>query len=326
MSVDEDTELRDLVAQTLESNGILDKIRAELRANVFLALEEQESLKNGNLVNKKLSKFLNTKEGSLAASLVLDFLKCFHLDFTLAVFNPESGHANKFETRDELAKTLKLNVDFKESPLIVELMRQSQQDGGANKVTQGKNAKEKSEDSLSYSPRSPTKIPLRIDSKGKKDNNFISNENSDRSIDSSFGNDKDASDKILKEQKSKVNSKRHDDEDNELLAELGLSKESNKKPLMANSWVHDDIKGKVNDKVDRHTLGSLKDAPPLPGIGVKKNSKDDLDFNSSGDWRDLAAIEEKISKLGFAQPHLMEIHYIMFGWFHTPHFCRGELK
>ncbi|GFR97827.1 FGFR1 oncogene partner [Elysia marginata] len=50
MSADEDTELRDLVAQTLESNGTLGKLRAQLRASVFLALEDQE---NGQDLTKK---------------------------------------------------------------------------------------------------------------------------------------------------------------------------------------------------------------------------------------------------------------------------------
>ena len=39
---DEDTELRDLVTQTLENNGLLGKIQAQLRAGVFLALEDTD--------------------------------------------------------------------------------------------------------------------------------------------------------------------------------------------------------------------------------------------------------------------------------------------
>lgn len=74
MSTEEDTELRDLVAQTLESNGCLSKIRvnyekfnvicfikivyfqAQLRASVFLALDEDEGvciLKNGFIFSTK---------------------------------------------------------------------------------------------------------------------------------------------------------------------------------------------------------------------------------------------------------------------------------
>ncbi|XP_072907857.1 centrosomal protein 43 isoform X4 [Hemitrygon akajei] len=44
MSAEEDTELRDLLVQTLENSGVLNKLKAELRAAVFLALEEQERI------------------------------------------------------------------------------------------------------------------------------------------------------------------------------------------------------------------------------------------------------------------------------------------
>ena len=39
-TTEEDTELRDLVAATLENAGVLGKIKAQLRANVYIALEE----------------------------------------------------------------------------------------------------------------------------------------------------------------------------------------------------------------------------------------------------------------------------------------------
>ncbi|XP_042301724.1 centrosomal protein 43 isoform X4 [Sceloporus undulatus] len=93
-ATEEDTELRDLLVQTLESSGVLNKIKAELRAAVFLALEEQEKVENKTpLVNESLRKFLNTKDGRLVASLVAEFLQFFNLDFTLAVFQPESSTA-----------------------------------------------------------------------------------------------------------------------------------------------------------------------------------------------------------------------------------------
>ena len=46
MSVDgdEDTELRDLVISSLKSSGVLGKLRANLRSNVYLALECQLEL------------------------------------------------------------------------------------------------------------------------------------------------------------------------------------------------------------------------------------------------------------------------------------------
>merc|ERR1712212_1010119 len=108
MSTEEDTELRDLVAQTLETNGVLNKIRAELRANVFLALEEQDGVQDGNVSNKPLSEFLDSKEGHQAFSLVREFLQFFNLDFTLAVLEPESNYVGKGQSRDNLRSDLGL--------------------------------------------------------------------------------------------------------------------------------------------------------------------------------------------------------------------------
>uniref|UniRef100_K1PR51 Centrosomal protein 43 n=1 Tax=Magallana gigas TaxID=29159 RepID=K1PR51_MAGGI len=106
MSADEDTELRDLVAQTLEANGVLGKIRAQLRASVFLALEEQEQ-SQGN-TNPSLKQYLSTKEGQAVAGLVREFLEFFNLDYTLAVFEPEAGLGPDNGSRQQLARELNI--------------------------------------------------------------------------------------------------------------------------------------------------------------------------------------------------------------------------
>ncbi|XP_064604114.1 centrosomal protein 43-like isoform X2 [Liolophura sinensis] len=132
MSADEDTELRDLVAQTLESNGVLGKIRAELRASVFLTLEEQESVQNKTpFLNAELKKFLITKEGRLVAGLVQEFLEHFNLEFTQAVFEPESGVKSVYDGRESLAHELNLHVDAtigdnNKQPLLKELVTRLQ--------------------------------------------------------------------------------------------------------------------------------------------------------------------------------------------------------
>ncbi|XP_052088591.1 centrosomal protein 43-like isoform X4 [Mytilus californianus] len=126
MSADEDTELRDLVAQTLETNGVLGKIRAQLRASVFLALEEQESSQNKTpFANHDLRKFLGTKEGKAVAGLIKEFLEFFQLEYTLAVFEPEAGLNIPHESRDTLAKELNVaDTGQSAGPLIAELVQQ----------------------------------------------------------------------------------------------------------------------------------------------------------------------------------------------------------
>eukprot|EP00117_Sycon_ciliatum_P010943 scpid68086/ scgid12619/ FGFR1 oncogene partner len=83
-------ELRNLVARTLETQGVLGKIRAELRAAVFLALDEQGALESP-LVNKSLTSFLSSENGMLVMDLVQEFLNFFHLDYTYNVLQPETG-------------------------------------------------------------------------------------------------------------------------------------------------------------------------------------------------------------------------------------------
>lgn len=127
---EEDTELRDLLVQTLENNGVLSRIKAELRAAVFLALEEQEKVENKTpLVNESLRKFLTTKDGRLVASLVAEFLQFFNLDFTLAVFQPEASTLHGLDGRENLARDLGI-IEAEGTvggPLLLEVIRRCQQ-------------------------------------------------------------------------------------------------------------------------------------------------------------------------------------------------------
>ncbi|NXA53132.1 FR1OP protein, partial [Nothocercus julius] len=129
-AAEEDTELRDLLVQTLESTGVLNKIKAELRAAVFLALEEQEKVENKTpLVNESLKNFLSTKDGRLVAGLVAEFLHYFNLDFTLAVFQPESSTLNGLDGRENLARDLGI-IEAEGTvggPLLLEVVRKCQQ-------------------------------------------------------------------------------------------------------------------------------------------------------------------------------------------------------
>ncbi|KFP89847.1 FGFR1 oncogene partner, partial [Apaloderma vittatum] len=104
--------------------------QAELRAAVFLALEEQEKVENkAPLVNESLKSFLGTKDGRLVAGLVAEFLHFFNLDFTLAVFQPESSTLNGLDGRENLARDLGI-IEAEGTaggPLLLEVVRKCQQ-------------------------------------------------------------------------------------------------------------------------------------------------------------------------------------------------------
>ncbi|NXD51893.1 FR1OP protein, partial [Corvus moneduloides] len=168
-AAEEDTELRDLLVQTLESSGVLNKIKAELRAAVFLALEEQEKVENkAPLVNESLKSFLGTKDGRLVAGLVAEFLRFFNLDFTLAVFQPESSTLNGLDGRENLARDLGITEaeGTMGGPLLLEVVRKCQQKkipgGGEVILSDSQCPTSKSSDGRSSAHSIPNKVRLYI--------------------------------------------------------------------------------------------------------------------------------------------------------------------
>uniref|UniRef100_A0A1Y1K7J3 FGFR1 oncogene partner (FOP) N-terminal dimerisation domain-containing protein n=1 Tax=Photinus pyralis TaxID=7054 RepID=A0A1Y1K7J3_PHOPY len=131
MSVEEDVELRDLVAQTLELNGCLPKIRAQLRASIFLALDENEEVQNKEpLQNTKIKAQLESKTGRAMFCIVREFLEYFDLNFTISVFEPEtySGNGYQYEGRSQIIEDLGISQLNKDSnlPLLQQLIEIAQ--------------------------------------------------------------------------------------------------------------------------------------------------------------------------------------------------------
>lgn len=125
-ATEDDTELRDLLIQNLENSGVLNRLKAEMRAAVFLAMEEQDRLENKTpLTNEKLRTCLSSRDGRVVASLILDFLQVFNLDFTLAVFQPEINSLNGLDGRDLVCRELGLSESEvnRNSPLLLDLIR-----------------------------------------------------------------------------------------------------------------------------------------------------------------------------------------------------------
>jgi len=116
------------VAGVLDNAGVLGKLKAQLRAHVYTALEKGDVGDKSNLVNPTLKDFLSSTTGRLLVSLVREFLEFFHLDFTLAVFDPETNIDKDFRYRgrskliDALGLTELVDPNF---PLLSEVMRLS---------------------------------------------------------------------------------------------------------------------------------------------------------------------------------------------------------
>ncbi|KAM7432636.1 FGFR1 oncoprotein partner [Porites harrisoni] len=313
MSAEEDTELRDMVAQTLESKGVLGKIRAQLRASVFLALEEQEGAEGKMpLMNPDLKKFLNTSEGRLVTGLVREFLEYFELDFTIAVFDPETNFSDKYTGRNNLARELKLqDIDGNSNqPLLAEVIKRlsPSTNGEISKevVTSPRNNAQESPRSTSppnmkpTSPR-PSKIPQRVrdEKSNKSDKSEILNSGKEQNSLSNSRKDKNG--------KRSPDVTIGSDDGDDIFGDSPLrTKEDDKKEKKALSFQSESksagglssLKGAPS--LGNSGLGSLKGVPPLPGMNSNNNTRED--FTKSPNWQDLAEIDSRISKLGFDIP------------------------
>ncbi|XP_050209572.1 protein TONNEAU 1a-like [Mercurialis annua] len=91
-------DLKTLVTRTLEKKGVLAKIRAELRASVFEAIEEEDKVidKEEGLppallgsCNERAKQLHASPSGRLLTALICEYLDWAQLNHTLKVYNPE---------------------------------------------------------------------------------------------------------------------------------------------------------------------------------------------------------------------------------------------
>ncbi|XP_035958529.1 centrosomal protein 43 isoform X2 [Halichoerus grypus] len=298
---EEDTELRDLLVQTLENSGVLNRIKAELRAAVFLALEEQEKVENKTpLVNESLRKFLNTKDGRLVASLVAEFLQFFNLDFTLAVFQPETSTFQGLEGRENLARDLGI-IEAEGTvggPLLLEVIRRCQQKEKG--PTNGEGALDLSD--VHSPPKSPEGKTSAHSSPSKKASNDASQ--SDTSVSSSEPKSKGGLRLLAHETKtgSFLSNKSLDVKDKAGLCPDEDDMEGDSffddpipKPEKTYGWRSEPSK-------QAGSLASLSDAPPLKSglssLTGAPSLKDSESKRGNTVLKDLKLVNDKIGSLG----------------------------
>ncbi|XP_025722267.1 centrosomal protein 43 isoform X2 [Callorhinus ursinus] len=298
---EEDTELRDLLVQTLENSGVLNRIKAELRAAVFLALEEQEKVENKTpLVNESLRKFLNTKDGRLVASLVAEFLQFFNLDFTLAVFQPETSTFQGLEGRENLARDLGI-IEAEGTvggPLLLEVIRRCQQKEKG--PTNGEGALDLSD--VHSPPKSPEGKASAHSSPSKKASNDASQ--SDTSVSSSEPKSKSGLHLLAHETKigSFLSNKSLDVKDKAGLCPDEDDMEGDSffddpipKPEKTYGWRSEPGK-------QAGSLASLSDAPPLKSglssLTGAPSLKDSESKRGNTVLKDLKLVNDKIGSLG----------------------------
>ncbi|NXP62009.1 FR1OP protein, partial [Chloropsis cyanopogon] len=106
--------------------------------------------------------------GRLVAGLVAEFLRFFNLDFTLAVFQPESSTLNGLDGRENLARDLGITEadGTVGGPLLLEVVRKCQQKktsgGGEVTLSDSQCPTSRSSDGRSSAHSIPNKVRLYI--------------------------------------------------------------------------------------------------------------------------------------------------------------------
>lgn len=121
-------ELKNLVIQTLETNGILGQLRAQLRSCVFKVIDNQEQVEKGqssfHWENPNARKVMQTASGVICAELVREFLEFYRLDYTLQIYLPEVNLNNGSQVnKEDLARRAGLAGNYTEGkPIMAQLL------------------------------------------------------------------------------------------------------------------------------------------------------------------------------------------------------------
>ena len=107
-------ELKEVLKDHLGSKGVLDKLRTELRTEIFNALNDEDSNPHKNL----------SKENILINDLIKEYLAFNGYLYTKSVFDTESGNPKERLSRDIIATELNVveNKQTQQLPLVYSLV------------------------------------------------------------------------------------------------------------------------------------------------------------------------------------------------------------
>ncbi|CAN8268078.1 unnamed protein product [Cochlearia groenlandica] len=165
-------DLKTLVTRTLEKKGVLAKIRAELRASVFEAIEEEDRVIESNETlppallgscNDRARQLHASPSGRLLSALICEYLDWAELNHTFKVYQPECN-LTKDSWKSELhdfssSNGYELNRNGDSGPLLLDvlegfLMFQSKAMSGNNSMRDSETESSSSLDSRNPPRRS----------------------------------------------------------------------------------------------------------------------------------------------------------------------------
>ena len=129
-------DLKNVVIQTLEDEGTLGQLRAQLRARVFKAIEKNaepaaKQAAGFQWQNPAAQKVHETEEARLVAHMIKEYLDFYRMEYTLSVYVPEAALSNQESlSREELQRKAGLQSQT-QTPLLVQMLKQLKSGGNS---------------------------------------------------------------------------------------------------------------------------------------------------------------------------------------------------
>ena len=128
-------ELKNLVIQSLETNGVLGQVRAQLRSCVFKVIDNQDQVEQRkssfHFENPRAKALRESKQASLLAELIQEFLEFYRLDYTLAIFKPETNLTGAID-KGSLAQKAGMPRPEPDTPLLLQLLNAFNEGGSGH--------------------------------------------------------------------------------------------------------------------------------------------------------------------------------------------------
>lgn len=119
-------ELKNLVIQSLETNGVLGQVRAQLRSCVFKVIDNQDQVEKRqssfHFENPHARKLRESEQATLIAELIREFMEFYRLDYSLAIFGPETNLKGKTADRDGLGSKAGVSNPKTDKPILQQLI------------------------------------------------------------------------------------------------------------------------------------------------------------------------------------------------------------
>ncbi|CAH8627337.1 unnamed protein product [Heterobilharzia americana] len=120
---DEEINLKDALIRSLNEEGILPKLQAQLKAAVYLALEKHNYAEGIPSLNQSVRSFWSTEDGLIIASLLVDFMTVMKFENTLNVLKHEAQMEQlQVLDGDTLLSLLPVKRTSENSPVLLSLL------------------------------------------------------------------------------------------------------------------------------------------------------------------------------------------------------------